>query len=112
MKLPGKSIIFAAVLAAPLIASAGIKSSNTEEVSVKVSYSGYDLRTTAGKQMIERKIKQAAQEICGATNYTQSRSLKQVSHSKTCYQDAVQDAMNGLDKLTATSGTASDSTES
>ena len=112
MKLPGKSILFAAILAAPLIASAGIKSSNSEEVSVKVSYSGYDLRTTAGKQMIESKIKQAAQEICGSTNYTQSRSLKQVSHNKACYNDAVQDAMNGLEKLTATRGGSAVSTES
>ena len=112
MKLPGKSIIFAAALAAPLIASAGIKSSNIEEVSVHVSYSGYDLRTAAGKQLIERKIKQAAQEVCGASNYTESRSLKQLTRNKACYEDAVQNAMSGLEKFMAASEEMTDSTES
>ena len=112
MKLPGKSIIFAAALAAPLIASAGIKSSSIEEVSIHVSYSGDDLRTTSGKQMIAGKIKQAAKEICGATSYTQLRSLKQVASNKACFDDAVENAMSGLERSTASSGEVTVSTGS
>ena len=103
MKQLSKSIIFAAALAAPLIASAGIKTTNIEDVSIPVSYSGYDLRTASGKEMVERKIKQAAQEICGATDFSQSRSLKQIRQNQSCFDDAVANAMNGLEKLTAAS---------
>jgi UrcA family protein len=101
MRHLSKHIILAAALAVPLIASAGIKTTNIEDVSIPVSYSGYDLKTVAGKEMVERKIKQAAHEICGSTDFSQSRSLRQAKQNQVCFDDAVANAMNGLEKLTA-----------
>ena len=56
MKLQTKSLILAAALTAPFIANAGLKVSNTEQISIPVSYQGYDLNTVTGKAMVVRKI--------------------------------------------------------
>ena len=104
MKVNTKSIVFAAAitaLATPMMAGAVVKTNQTEDVSIPVVYSGYDLSSIEGRAMVERKIQNAARKICGSIKYSETRSFRQVAANKTCYNEAVENALNVVEKLSA-----------
>ena len=105
MKVNTKSVVFAAaitVLAIPMMAGAVVKTNQTEVVSIPVVYSGYDLSSIEGRAMVERKIRNAARTICGPINYSETiSSFREVAANKTCYNEAVENALNVVEKLSA-----------
>ena len=105
MKEIRKATIAAAAFFAmttPMIASAVVKSGHVEEVSITVDYNAYDLNSTEGRHLVENKIRRAASQICGPTRYGELRSLKRIALNRACFDEAVENALQDLEKMTAT----------
>ncbi|MBQ74027.1 MAG: hypothetical protein CMQ20_03260 [Gammaproteobacteria bacterium] len=104
MKVNRKTIIAAAAFFAmttPMMAGAVVKSGNVEEVSITVDYKASDLNTNEGRAMVEGKIRNAAAQACGPTGHGELRSLKRFALYRACFDDAVENALQDLDKFTA-----------
>lgn len=63
--------------------------------SVTVSYADLDLSKPAGAEMLYRRIQAAARSVCGPRH---SRILAQVQAFRTCYKDAVEDALQQVNE--------------
>jgi len=105
MKLNPKSTIAAAVLftlMTPMMASAVVKTNQVSEEKIVLSYSAFELDSSAGRQYVEAKIKSAARKVCGYTGYSKDRSLSRFMDSKECYKDAVSGAMERIESRVTT----------
>jgi UrcA family protein len=72
------TIATAAVIAAGIcIAGATGAAAQQVPASVKVSYAGLDLSSDAGRQVMERRIKQAAEQLCGDTQTERLRTVRE-----------------------------------
>ena len=99
MKLSSKSmlaIVAVGVLSLPAIATAGVKSSQVNENQVVITYQVADLKTPEGRATLEREIRGAADKVCGTRSYSEVRSLAIVAAARSCYHEAVTDAMANL----------------
>jgi len=83
------------------MASAVVKSNAFEEVSVTIEYSAYDVKSTEGRDAVVSKIRRVASQICGPTRYGELKSLKRIALNRTCYDEAVENAIHDLDRYTA-----------
>jgi UrcA family protein len=90
-------------LVSPLMASAAIKSTNVEHSEVTVAYSPVELNSKYGKARVENLIQVAARQVCGDISLRKAGSLRNVVANKSCYNDAVEKAMNTVEGLTLTS---------
>jgi UrcA family protein len=90
-------------LVSPLMASAAIKSSNFEHSEVTVDYSPVELSSEHGKARVENLIRVAARQVCGDVNPREAGSLRNATANKTCYNDAVEKAMDKIEGLSITS---------
>lgn len=71
------------------------RSASTESVSI--SYSNAELGTEEGRSTLQRKIKRAAEQVCGPTSYREAGSLAIASQNRKCVNDAVTAAATQLD---------------
>ena len=106
MKLNYKTVIATTAfiaLVSPLMASAAIKSTNFEHSEVTVSYNQVEMGSEHGKARVENLIRVAARQVCGNVNPREAGSLRIATANKTCYNDAVEKAMNTVEGLSLTS---------
>ena len=98
-----KSILAAAVLTVTGI-SANAAETAIEEVSVMssvdpaevVTFKRSELASTEGREAVEARIRDAAKEVCGPTDYHRAGGLHGVKKSKECYHRAVSKAMRQI----------------
>ena len=88
-------------LAAPMFATAAIKTSQVADTKIVVSYTQSEIQQPNGLARIEKEIRRAADKVCYSREYSKTRSLHALVESKACVDDAVSDAMQTIDKLQA-----------
>jgi UrcA family protein len=78
MKNFNMTIATAAVIAAG-ICIAGATGAAAQQVpqTAKVSYAGLDLSSQAGREVMERRIKQAAEQLCGDVKTERLRTVRE-----------------------------------
>lgn len=96
--MKNKIYSIAAVIAftVPAIASADIEVSKVEENQVVVKYSPLNASTAFGRAEIEAQVKRAASQLCGPRSFREAGSLSEMRRNKSCYNEAVKDAMSQL----------------
>ena len=57
--------------------------------SVTVSYADLDLNETEGRLTMEYRVRAAAREVCGSTDYRITGSLAQANQNKECAERAI-----------------------
>lgn len=99
MKIVNKGGIAALVIglmALPVASQAAVKSSQVDASRVVITYSQEDLRSAEGRSSLEREIRSAASQVCGDVDYSKNRSLQAIADQRTCYHEAVSDALSDL----------------
>ncbi len=86
----------ALAMALPAVSIAAVPS-QLEVVSVKVSYQGLDIHSTAGAKVLYRRLKAAAEQACDVMPYSTIRSLSVLSESRACYKQALSTAVTKID---------------
>jgi len=84
-------------LVSPFMASASIKSTQINNSEVTVVYSAAELSSQYGKARIKGLVRQAARQVCGETSLREAGSLRNLAANKTCFNDAVEKAMNTVE---------------
>jgi UrcA family protein len=70
-----------------------------ETPAIQVSYAGLDLSSRAGAEIIYRRLKGAAEHVCGSVALRQlSQSVRWIS----CYEKALSDAVTKLNRVQVT----------
>ena len=64
--------------------------------SVTVTYSRAELATADGRAYVERRIRKAAEKVCGSRDLRIAGSLYIVARSEACYDDALAKGMSQL----------------
>lgn len=99
MKLGSKSVvalIAAGVLSLPMAASAAVKTNQVDAEKVVITFEKSDVMTPEGRATIEREVRTAAKSVCGGADYSKERSLKVIAESRSCYHDAVSEALSNI----------------
>ncbi len=99
MKLGSKSVIAivaAGVLSLPMTAGAAIKTNQVDTDKVVITFDKSDVMSPEGRATIEREIRTAAKSVCGSADYSKERSLRVIAESRSCYHEAVTDALSNL----------------
>lgn len=78
-----------------LAAASAVADETDEAPSVTVSYADLDLSKPAGAETLYRRIQAAARSVCGPRH---SRILLQIQTFRTCYKDAVEDALQQVNE--------------
>lgn len=99
-----KSILSAAALAVTAGLSTGAAASQLDETVVEgiavptasVSFSRAELATTEGRATVERKVRNAAEAVCGSRDLRIAGSLAAAARNETCYEEAVSQGMSQL----------------
>jgi UrcA family protein len=99
-----KSIVSAAALAMTASVSLGAAAEQIDETLVEgaaaptatVTFSRAELATTEGRATIERKIRNAAEEVCGSRDLRMAGGLAAAARNEVCYEDAVVQGMSQL----------------
>ncbi len=99
-----KSILSAAALAVTAGISTGALADQLDETVVEgialptktVSFSRAELATVEGRETIERKIRNAAEAVCGSRDMRIAGSLAVAADNEACYEDAVAQGMSQL----------------
>ena len=94
-----KPITLIMALAIPAIASAEVKLNQVAENEVRVTYSADDTATSYGRVVLEREIRRAAEQVCGAQDLRSAGSIGQVMKNRSCFEKAVTDAFADLDGI-------------
>jgi UrcA family protein len=79
-----------AVLGAATLSAGAVPALAADEQgqSVEVQYSDLDLTTPAGAKELDRRLHEAAREVCGMSNMTSGSRLRSDS-AGACYRDAL-----------------------
>ena len=99
MKLGSKSVltlIAAGILSIPMTAAAAIKTSHVDAEKVVITFEKSDVMSAEGRATIEREIRTAAKSVCGSADYSKERSLRVIAESRSCYHEAVTEALSNL----------------
>jgi UrcA family protein len=99
MKIISKSVVTAVVvglMAIPVVSQAAVKSNQVDSSSVVISYSMDDLKSAKGRAALEREVRTAARNVCGSAEYSKTRSLQGFSDQRSCYHEAVSEALADL----------------
>ena len=83
-------------LTLPTLGLAGVPS-QTEKVSVKVSYADLDIHSSAGAKVLYARLKRASEQVCGSTSYVTTRSLTETSKAKACVREALEASVEKID---------------
>jgi len=87
-------VIFASQASAEAIQEQAMPSRAIETHSISIAYTGSDVATDEGRENLNRKIKRAAQQVCGSTNPRQAGGLKLASRNRQCYESAMKSALS------------------
>lgn len=94
-----KSIFYMVVVCAftaPVVASAEDKHVGTVKEQISITYNPTVASTVEGRERLERRIRQAAAEVCGPQTIRRAGSLSLMSANRNCYRKAVADAMSAI----------------
>ncbi len=99
-----KSILSAAALAVTAGVSISAAASQLDETVVEgiaiptasVTFNRAKLATTEGREAIERKIRNAAEAVCGSRDLRVAGGLTAAARNETCYEEAVSQGMSQL----------------
>ncbi len=94
------SIAVAAAFAIPTVASADVEVQSVEEGKVLVSYDVKEVSTIEGRAELERKIRRAADRVCGPRTVREAGSFAQSRHNRACFRDAVAQALRTVNSNT------------
>jgi len=94
-----KPALFALALTAPAIASADVETKQVEVNEVVITFNAADLASNTSRLELERQIRQAAEQVCGARTLAagQASTLREVMKNRECYKNAVEKALNGVE---------------
>ena len=67
-----------------------------DENSVVVNTEAFNLSSSTGQEMLYERLKTAARQVCGSTNLREAGSLERVLDNRTCYQDALAQAVEDV----------------
>lgn len=93
------TIATAAFIAAGICVAGATAAAAAEPVpfSAKVSYAGLDLSSAAGKEAMQRRIKQMAEQLCGDVKTERLRTLRE--EKARCTRETVANANGELARL-------------
>ena len=80
----------------PALGLAGVPS-QTEKVSVKVSYADLDIHSSAGAKVLYARLRRASEEVCVSRGYMTTRSLTETSKAKACVREALEASVEKID---------------
>jgi UrcA family protein len=78
------------------LASAEIDNKESQEESVTVTYSARLAASEAGFAELKRKIRRAAEQVCGPQNRRRAGTLSQWADNRQCYDSAVASALKAV----------------
>lgn len=78
------------------LGSAGEKSAGPVQAEIRITYSAAMASTVEGRELLERRIRQAAAEVCGAQDLRRAGSLGLMNANRNCYRQAVEEAMRAI----------------
>ena len=61
-----------------------------------VSYADLDLNTDKARETLHYRLSYAAHKVCGSTERSDAGSLAQASKNRSCYNDAMDEAMSNV----------------
>ena len=61
-----------------------------------VSYADLDLNKASARESLNFRISSAAEKVCGSKNRSSVSSLAQASKNRSCYNNAMEEAMRNL----------------
>ena len=93
------SVAAVSAMALPLFASAA---GNSTDGAVGVVYNKTDLVNTTGQEELYARLQAASRKICGSSNYSVTRSLRQSSANAECYEGTLTAAVERLDNSEVT----------
>jgi UrcA family protein len=101
-RLVAKSTLAATALAVSLGTVTAARAGQLDEtviheksaVSATVTFSRADLATADGRELLERRIRRAAEKVCGPLSYRDAGSLGILAERRECYNRAVDQAMS------------------
>ncbi len=88
------TLVFA--LGAPAITSASA-TSGVLGTAVKVSYADLNLGKAEGAEVLYRRLRLAAKQVCGVQPLRIERSLSGAAQTRTCFQEALDSAVQKID---------------
>ncbi|NKB32766.1 MAG: UrcA family protein [Pseudomonadales bacterium] len=93
-----KPLLFSLAFTIPAVASADIETKQVEVNEVVISYTTADLASNFGRTELERQIRRAAEQVCGAQNLVSGRvgTLRQLMDNRECYKEAVEKALSSI----------------
>lgn len=102
MKRTFSAIAAAALTAGTLALSTPVRAAEGED-SVTVNFSDLDVGTAAGKARFDRRVRNAAREMCG---WVQFQPLDIQTKVVSCHKDVIADAQAGLETALARKASA------
>jgi UrcA family protein len=96
---PFRTLALTSIACLIAAAPAGASQPSPEAASVTVSYGDLNLSTTEGASTLYRRIRLAADSVCGY----KGRTLLEQQHWMSCFNGAVDRAVGSVDKPTVTS---------
>jgi len=90
------SMVIVCAFSVPALASAVEKSAGPVQAEIKITYSAEMASTAEGRELLERKIRRAAVEVCGPQDLRRAGSLGLMSANRNCYRQAVEEAMRAI----------------
>ena len=90
------SMIVVCAFSVPAAASADESKIGTVQEQIKITYSQEMVSTVEGRERLERKIRQAAAEVCGPQDLRRAGSFSRMKANRDCYRQAVADAMSAI----------------
>ncbi len=98
-----KPFVCLVALAIPALASATVQSDVISIQEVKITYDPSEVITNYGFAEVERKIRDAAEKVCGLPGKTSGRNgtIRQMMESRQCYEQAVSTALSEVTEMAA-----------
>ncbi len=79
-----------------LAAPGAMGATTVERVVTQVNFADLDLDTAAGAKALYQRIDTASRNVCGVGDNLDKGSLKEQRHAKTCYQQALKNALEAV----------------
>ena len=89
-------IVACGLIATPFVASAAIKTNQTDDNRIVINFDAATLESAETRNQLQVEIRKAAKEVCGVETLRNSQSLRNYSAAKSCYRDAVENALSEL----------------
>lgn len=62
--------------------------------TLTVSYADLDMGSPEAQETLYYRLRSAAEEVCGSSDFRETASLRQASANKSCFNDTLDDALS------------------